>query len=322
MESVEMSDQAPSDALTRRQALRLIGTAGASVVALGRGGGAWAANCTVTPEETEGPYWVDELLERSDIRIDPSDGSVKSGVPLQLTINIVRADDNCSAAAGVQVDVWHCDAGGLYSDEAANNTVGKKFLRGYQITDANGAVQFTTIYPGWYSGRTIHIHFRIRTFDGSTTTSNFTSQLFFDETITNTALAQSPYNTRGTRDTTNATDNIYSAATLLALTSDGSGGYAGTSTVALDSLPAGTQTHAAAGPPTPTSTPTAIGSPAASCDGDCNADGQDSIDELVTLVDIALGNAQTATCANGIPTGTTVDVTLVKAVLNALNGCG
>jgi intradiol ring-cleaving dioxygenase-like protein len=200
----------------------------------------------------------------------------------------------------VQVDVWHCDAGGLYSDEAANNTVGKKFLRGYQITDANGAVQFTTIYPGWYSGRTIHIHFRIRTFDGSTTTSNFTSQLFFDETITNTVLAQSPYNTRGTRDTTNATDNIYSAATLLSLTSDGSGGYAGTFTVALDSLPAGTQTPAATGSPTPTSTPTAIGSPAASCSGDCNAGGQASIDELVTLVDITLGNTQTSACANGI----------------------
>jgi protocatechuate 3,4-dioxygenase beta subunit len=225
--------------LTRRQALGFIGAAGAaSCVALSRRGRAWAATCAVTPEETEGPYWVDERLARSDVTVDPSDGSVKPGIPLRLDLAVLRADADCAPAAGVQVDVWHCDAGGLYSDEAANNTVGKKFLRGYQVADSAGAVQFTTIYPGWYSGRTVHIHFRVRAFDSSTTTYDFTSQLFFDDAVSDQVLAQSPYNTRGARDTTNATDNIYRAATLLTLMADGSGGYVGTFTVALDGLPA------------------------------------------------------------------------------------
>ena len=125
--------------------------------------------------------------------------------------------------------------GGLYSDEAVNGTVGKQFLRGYQVTDANGAVQFQTIYPGWYSGRTIHIHFRIRTFAGTTTSTNFALQLFFDDAVSNQVLAKSPYDTRGTRNTTNANDTIYQSATLLALTSDGNGGYVGAFTVALPS---------------------------------------------------------------------------------------
>ena len=234
-----MRERTHRDAVTRRQALGFLGAAGvASFIVLGRGGRAWAATCTVTPAETEGPYWVDELLNRSVITVDPSDGSVKPGVPLRLNINVYRADDGCAPASGVQVDVWHCDAGCLYSDETANNTVGKKFLRGYQVTDDTGAVQFTTIYPGWYSSRTIHIHFRVRTFNGSTTTYNFASQLFFDDTTSNQVLGQSPYNTRGARDTTNATDTIYTSATLLTLTTDGSGGYVGTFDVALNGLPA------------------------------------------------------------------------------------
>lgn len=318
-----MSD---GDGLTRRKALRFIGAAGASAVALTRAGRTWGGTCTVTPAETEGPYWVDELLQRSDVRVDPSDGSVKPGVPLQLTITVTRADDDCAPAAGVQVDVWHCDAGGIYSDVAANNTVGKMFLRGYQVTDASSAVQFTTVYPGWYSGRTVHIHFRIRTFDGSTTSYNFASQLFFDDTITDTVLAQSPYNSRGARDTTNDTDNIYTSATLLTLTSDGSGGYAGVFDVALNGLPTGTDTPVPTASPTstppPGATTTVTPSPAASCSGDCNADGQDTIDELVTLVNIALGTTQPSACPSGIPSGSEVNIAfLVRAVLNALNGC-
>src|SRR5262249_49294581 len=148
-------------------------------------------------------------------------------------LNVLRADDGCTPASGVQVDIWHCDAGGLYSDEAANGTVGRKFLRGYQITDTSGAVHFTTIYPGWYSGRTIHIHFRIRTFSGSTTTTNFTSQLFFDEAVNEQVLARAPYNSRGARDTTNAGDMIYTPSTRLVLSLDGSGGYIGVFDVAL-----------------------------------------------------------------------------------------
>src|SRR3954462_7316082 len=140
-----MSSRAPEAMVTRRTALAWMGIAGASGVALLHRATAWAV-CALTPAQTEGPYWVEERLQRSDVRVDPSDDSIEPGVPLELVLNVLRADDDCSPAAGVQVDIWHCDAAGLYSDEAANNTVGRKFLRGYQVTDASGAVRFTTIY--------------------------------------------------------------------------------------------------------------------------------------------------------------------------------
>src|SRR2546426_11962238 len=204
-----MPDSTPRSLLTRRQALGFIGAAGAaSYVAFGRGRQAWSTSCAVTPQETEGPYWVDEGLARSDITVDPSDGTVKPGVPPALAIAALRADADCAPAPGVRVDVWHCDAGGLYSDEAANSTVGKKFLRGYQTTDDTGAVNFTTIYPGWYSGRTVHIHFRIRTYSGSTKLDEFVAQIFFDDTLTDTVFKNAPYNTRPTRDTRNANDMV------------------------------------------------------------------------------------------------------------------
>lgn len=145
---------------------------------------------------------------------------------LKMTVASV-VGSACSALAGAQVDLWHCDAGGDYSDVAGGGS-GKKFLRGYQLTDGNGAVQFTTIYPGWYTTRAIHMHFKIRTFAGGSKTSEFTSQLFFDDAISDQVMAQSPYNTRGPRDTRNARDSIYgNTGTSLLLTPvrDG-GGYA------------------------------------------------------------------------------------------------
>ncbi len=175
-----------------------------------------------TPTVTEGPYWVDEKLFRSDIRTDPATGVARAGVPLTLIINIQNlASSGCSPLAGAYVDIWHCDAKGIYSDEPTYNpgggtgnvnTSGQKFLRGYQVTDANGQVTFTTIYPGWYTGRTIHIHIRVRTYSGSSVVGNFVSQIFFDETSNNTVLAQSAYSRSSARDTTNATDNIYQVA--------------------------------------------------------------------------------------------------------------
>ena len=247
-------------------------------------------------------------------------------MPLQLVLNVLRADQDCIRATGIQVDIWHCDAGGLYSDEAANNTVGRKFLRGYQITDANGAVQFTTIYPGWYPGRTVHIHFRIRAFTGSTATFDFTSQVYFDDAVSDVVLAQAPYNTRGARNTRNANDTIFDAGTLLALADDGNGGYVGTFDVALNGLPDAPATPVATASPTttpsPESDPTATASPGAVCSGDCNADGAVTVDELVRLVNTALGQTPAESCANGIPTGTPVDVSfLVRAVNKALTGC-
>ncbi len=167
--------------------------------------------CVVRPEQTEGPYFVDEKINRSDIRSDPSDGSVKDGLPLQLTFRVSRVNDSCAPLQGATVDVWHCDALGVYSDatDPSFNTVGKKFLRGYQVTDANGSAQFTTIYPGWYQGRTVHIHFKIRTNSGTGSTYDFTSQLFFDDAITDKVHAQEPYASKGQRTLRNDGDNIF-----------------------------------------------------------------------------------------------------------------
>jgi protocatechuate 3,4-dioxygenase beta subunit len=190
-------------------------------------------NCVAVPALTEGPYFVDELLNRSDIRADPTTGAASAGTPLEMTIRVFSAA--CAPLAGAHVDIWHCDAAGKYSDESANNTVGLKFLRGYQVTDENGAAKFTTIYPGWYVGRAVHIHFKIRTYDGSSQTSAFTSQFFFDDAQSDAIYQQAPYNSRGSRDTRNSSDSIYGQSggqTLLTLSPSGNG-YASTFGISL-----------------------------------------------------------------------------------------
>jgi protocatechuate 3,4-dioxygenase beta subunit len=139
----------------------------------------------------------------------------------------------CGPLVGALVDLWQCDATGSYSDIGA--TAGAKFLRGYQVTDDSGAVQFSTIYPGWYSGRAVHLHFKIRSAPGSVTRMEFTSQLYFDDTVTDAVLAQPPYNARGRRDTTNQTDAVFAnggSQLMLPVRQDGSG-YAGTFDLAL-----------------------------------------------------------------------------------------
>jgi protocatechuate 3,4-dioxygenase beta subunit len=193
-----------------------------------------SSSCVLTAALTEGPYFVDEKLNRSDIRADPVTGVVSAGVPLALTFTVSRvANSACTPLTGAYLDVWHCDAAGIYSDESANGSSGRKFLRGYQITDASGVAQFTTIYPGWYSGRAVHVHFKLRLFAGTTKTYEFTSQFFFDESLTSTVHASTPYNSRGTRNTLNSTDGIYNslsaaAKTVLTLQAASSGdGYTG-----------------------------------------------------------------------------------------------
>jgi intradiol ring-cleaving dioxygenase-like protein len=101
-----------------------------------------APSCILTPAKTEGPYFVDERLKRSDIRIDPTDGTVQPGHKLTLKFVVVSADDDCAPVSGAQVDVWHANASGLYSDEAQNGTTGHKYLRGYQVTGDDGAATF------------------------------------------------------------------------------------------------------------------------------------------------------------------------------------
>jgi protocatechuate 3,4-dioxygenase beta subunit len=196
--------------------------------------------CVVRPALTEGPYFVDEMINRSDIRPDPSDGSVKDGAPLNLTVRVSQVSGSgCTPLAGAQVDIWHCDAQGVYSDvtDPGFNTVGKKYLRGYQVTDENGAVQFTTIYPGWYQGRAVHIHFKIRTGlgEGETSFYEFTSQWFFDESLTDQVHAQAPYASKGQRTLRNEGDRIYGQSggqTLLDIARSGDG-YAATFDIGL-----------------------------------------------------------------------------------------
>jgi protocatechuate 3,4-dioxygenase beta subunit len=199
-----------------------------------------ALDCIVRPELTLGPYFVDGQLNRSDIRSDPSDNSVREGVPLALNINVADVGGNsCSPIEGAQMDVWHCDANGQYSgvSDQGFNTQGQQFLRGYQLSSAGGAVQFQTIYPGWYSGRAVHIHFTIRTTGADGNEYQFTSQFFFDENLTDQVHALEPYANKGQRNTRNENDNIFMNGgdqLLLHLQGDPAGGYSGSMSIGLD----------------------------------------------------------------------------------------
>ena len=185
--------------------------------------------CVLTPQQTEGPYFVDERLRRSDIRSDPADGSVKPGVPLGLPLRVAAINGaRCSALQGAVVDIWHCDASGIYSDVAdpGFDTTGKKFLRGYQLTDANGIVRFLTIYPGWYPGRTVHIHFKVRAKDASGRERELTSQLYFDDALTARVHARPPYARRDRQAQKNETDGIFrhgGQQLVLAVAEEGAG---------------------------------------------------------------------------------------------------
>jgi protocatechuate 3,4-dioxygenase beta subunit len=215
-------------AYSRRELLGLIGTAATGLLmASGRGqarsaesnraqaeqgSAATMPSCVVRPEQTEGPYFVDEKLNRADIRSDPVDGSVKTGVPLRLTFDVSRVDGaTCAPLAGAVVDVWQCDALGVYSGvrDRQFDTSGKKFLRGFQTTTVRGTAEFLTIYPGWYPGRAVHIHFKIRTDPASRRAYEFTSQLYFDESVTSQLHGQSPYTARPGRRTANEADFLF-----------------------------------------------------------------------------------------------------------------
>lgn len=198
----------------------------------GSSGGA----CTVTPEGEVGPYFTDDSasgFDRSNILANIDGTDTQPGIPLTLSLTVYDTENNCAALDGAQIDIWHCNASGVYSDESSENTSSQTWLRGYQITDSSGSAKFTTIIPGWYQGRTTHIHLRIRSkydeasspSDGTNTTQLFFSQSLIDEI--NTSVA--PYSTHGSNPTTNAGDRVYSSQTdgqtLLALSGDNTSGY-------------------------------------------------------------------------------------------------
>ena len=167
-------------------------------------------SCIVTPELTEGPYFVDEMLDRSDIRSDPGGADTREGAELTLTLNVYQvANGGCEPLEGAMVDVWHCDAVGRYSDVDDNtegfDTRGEKWLRGFQTTDAGGSVTFTTIYPGWYQGRATHIHFKVRKDN-----LEFTSQFFFDDALSDEVHVAGAYAEKGAAGRLqNGADGIY-----------------------------------------------------------------------------------------------------------------
>ena len=171
-------------------------------------------SCVVHPQQTEGPFFVDEKLLRSDVRADSRTGVVSAGSPLELRLTIaqVSAAGACAPLAGAQVDIWQCDALGRYSDvnDRRNSTNGQTFLRGHQVTDAKGIVQFTTIYPGWYPGRAVHVHFKVRTAASSSPAYEFTSQFYFDERLTDRVHSRAPYATHTGQRMRNESDGLFS----------------------------------------------------------------------------------------------------------------
>ena len=227
--------------LTRREAVALLGLAVPAASAAHVFGQASSSRpgepvvpCVVQPEQTEGPYFVDRMLQRSDVRTDPATGVARPGLPLWITFQVSRvsADGRCAPLAGAHVDLWHCDANGIYSGvkDPGFDTVGQHFLRGYQITDSKGAASFRTIYPGWYRGRAVHVHFKVRTDPSADRGHEFTSQLYFDEALTDRVLSREPYGAGSGERTRNEADGIFrreGGAQLILPVREREDGYAG-----------------------------------------------------------------------------------------------
>ncbi|MFI9566024.1 intradiol ring-cleavage dioxygenase [Streptomyces rishiriensis] len=203
------------------------------------------AVCTLTKEMTEGPYHLDGQYVRADV----TEG--KAGVPLKLALTVVD-DDTCVPISNALVEIWHADTLGEYSGFVGANghseTDDGTFLRGAVLTDSRGVATITTIYPGWYRGRCVHIHVKVHTGVTVTADGHFTGgqelhtgQLFFSETITAAVARVSPYSANRVTRTTLAQDSIYDDAgassgllTLTALGGSASSGYTGTLTLGVE----------------------------------------------------------------------------------------
>jgi protocatechuate 3,4-dioxygenase beta subunit len=225
--------------VSRREVLGLFGTAAAAAVAAAAFGptpagaasrtspaaaaAAARASCVLVPEMTEGPFYIDDAVVRRDI----TEG--KDGVPLRLRLTVVDAD-TCRPIPRASVEVWHADAVGSYSGFGSSSP-DSMFLRGIQQANDKGAVTFRTIYPGWYPGRAVHIH--LKAHNGGNTVH--TTQLFFDEDVSDTVYRTSSYRSRSGAYTSNADDSIYAdggANSTLRLRKSATG-YVGTLTMGI-----------------------------------------------------------------------------------------
>lgn len=208
-------------AVDRRTVLRTAGLAGLAaafgpkaLALLDAEEAAAATACVLMPESTEGPYWVEDTMTRRDLR------EGKPGMPLQIRFTVVNAR-SCKIIRGADVEIWHADAEGEYSgfDGASSGGGGPRggggvaqtstrYLRGHQRSDAKGRAEFLTVFPGWYPGRTPHIHMKVHV-GGSTV---HTGQVFMDERTTAAVYRTAPYSARGQADTSHAEDFVFTDA--------------------------------------------------------------------------------------------------------------
>jgi protocatechuate 3,4-dioxygenase beta subunit len=233
-----------SPSLNRREALKaaLAGGAvllgGARILGEASGDEALAAGaCKLAASQEEGPFYVALERIRSDIRLG------RTGVPLRLRITVTDAS-TCRPLKGAAVDIWHADGLGAYSDESSESTVGQTWLRGVQLTDGNGLVRFTTVYPGFYEGRAPHIHAKVHT-NGSHTKTRYsgghvvhTGQFFFPEATSARVYRTSPYTQDPNSRTRNAGDRVYTgqhgASSVLKLSGNPATGLQGRITLAVE----------------------------------------------------------------------------------------
>ena len=206
--------------LSRRGLIGVLGGGVASVAfgapaleAFGANDGTVAA-CVLTPEVTEGPYWIDDKLTRRDVR------EGRPGLPLVLELTVVNAK-TCRPIKGADVEIWHADASGNYSGFDGGSSGGggfggsgpqtkTRYLRGHQRSDASGKASFLTVFPGWYPGRTPHVHMKVHV--GGADRVVHTGQVFFNEAIQASVYRTGAYARRGQADTSHAQDLIYAQA--------------------------------------------------------------------------------------------------------------
>ena len=231
--------------LSRREALGMLGAAGAMLSAACSGGTPTSptattppatstppattttppvssATCVVTPSETAGPFPSITLPVRSDVRED------RNGLLLTLAISVVNTSASCAPVSNASVEIWHCDAAGNYSEYG--NVSSSTWLRGVQPVDANGVARFTTIYPGWYAGRATHIHIEVMVNNRTVKTT----QLAFPEEINSAVYASGVYAAKGQNPTRANNDMVFSdgvTSELASVAGNVTGGYAATFTV-------------------------------------------------------------------------------------------